>query len=461
MIAPDLNVISQVLAARIVDCLVGGTLIAIAASVLVRLARGLTSTARFAVWFSALVAIASLALVGGAGRSSIGAGSAAALHKTLVLPASWALYILGVWAAIASLFLARVAVGVVHLRRLRRSCVPLNPGFAESGLREALNTCGNSRRVALCTSQFVNVPTAVGLIEPAVVLPVWLINELSPAELRQLVLHELAHLRRWDDWTNLAQQIVKALVFFHPAVWWIEKRVSLEREMACDDAVVIETANPRAYAECLAHLAEKTMIRRGLALAQAAVGRLRQTSLRVARILRGDRPATTRYGWAAAATAVAGFAIVCNVAVSKAPRLIAFESDQPQIVAARYSPLPPLARGESFAKLPAVHPVLQGSANIRSHIKEAAARWRPATSRHQLSQTARLEATPRLQPDMVHPASLPDRSAGSAPAIQAVYVVIESREYLPSGVVLCRESVWRFAVMPTNNPSTRIPRKQT
>jgi beta-lactamase regulating signal transducer with metallopeptidase domain len=71
-------------------------------------------------------------------------------------------------------------------------------------------------------------------------------------------LHELAHLRRYDDWTNLAQKLVKALFFFHPAVWWIEKQVSLEREMACDDAVLAETASPRAYAECLAHLAEKT-----------------------------------------------------------------------------------------------------------------------------------------------------------------------------------------------------------
>ena len=95
-------------------------------------------------------------------------------------------------------------------------------------------------------------------MKPVVVVPGWVMQELSADELNQILLHELAHLRRWDDWTNLAQKVVKALFFFHPAVWWIEKRVSLEREMACDDAVIAETASPRAYAECLTHLAERT-----------------------------------------------------------------------------------------------------------------------------------------------------------------------------------------------------------
>src|SRR5213078_2563160 len=120
---------------------------------------------------------------------------------------------------------------------------------------------------------------------PTVVIPAWLMEELPAAELNQILLHELAHLSRWDDWSNLAQKIVKALFFFHPAVWWIERKVSLEREMACDDAVLAENHSPRAYAECLVHLAEKSVLRRGVALAQAAVGRIRQTTLRVAQIL--------------------------------------------------------------------------------------------------------------------------------------------------------------------------------
>ena len=146
-------------------------------------------------------------------------------------------------------------------------------------------------------------------------------------------MHELAHLRRWDDWTNLAQKIVKALFFFHPAVWWIEKKVSLEREMACDDAVLAETESPRAYAECLAHLAEKTLIQRSVALAQAALGRLRHTSLRVAKILDGNR-ASASGASKPAVLLVAGFAAACLVSVSAAPSLIAFDDGGPNAAVA-------------------------------------------------------------------------------------------------------------------------------
>ena len=94
-------------------------------------------------------------------------------------------------------------------------------------------------------SDDVRVPTALGFFRPAVVLPSWTLRDLSPDELKVIVLHELAHLRRWDDWTNLAQKFVKAIFFFHPAVWWIDSRLALEREIACDDMVLEQTANAR------------------------------------------------------------------------------------------------------------------------------------------------------------------------------------------------------------------------
>ena len=111
-----------------------------------------------------------------------------------------------------------------HLRMLRQGCVPVDVASLDPVLQETLQRYPMKRSVALCTSEQVRVPTAIGLVKPAVVIPRWVMKELSPAELNQIVLHELAHLRRWDDWTNLAQQLVKAIFFFHPAVWWIEKK---------------------------------------------------------------------------------------------------------------------------------------------------------------------------------------------------------------------------------------------
>jgi hypothetical protein len=156
-------------------------------------------------------------------------------------------------------------------------------------------------------------------------------SELSLEELNQIVLHEVAHLRRWDDWTNLAQKIIRSLFFFHPAVWWIEKQVSLEREMACDDAVLATTARPRAYAECLTHLAEKSLVRRSLvrrtlALAQASLGPARQTFLRVAQILDGNQPRGTRHGWKWTVPLLAGLAVASGVLAAKQPQFITFQN---------------------------------------------------------------------------------------------------------------------------------------
>ena len=135
--------------------------------------------------------------------------------------------------------------------------------------------------------------------------------------------HELAHLRRGDDWTNLIQKIVRALFFFHPAVWWIENRLSVEREMACDDAVLAETANPHGYASCLVSLLEKSLAHRlshkQWSMAQAAVHRAREASLRLAQILDTNRPVATRV-WRPALGMVGSFSVVCLVAsAARAP----------------------------------------------------------------------------------------------------------------------------------------------
>jgi beta-lactamase regulating signal transducer with metallopeptidase domain len=332
IIQAGLNEIARASTLRIVDCLVEGTLITIFAGLMLRAARLRNSGTRFAVWFAALVAIAAVPFLGGTWAH--GVIPVPVLNRpAITVPGSWAIYLFAVWAVIAAWALFRVGQGLSHLRVLRRSCVPVNVHELDARIQGTLSRKLARRTVAFCTSDRVQVPTAIGLLKPAVIVPKWVLEELSADELNQILLHELAHLRRWDDWTNLAQKIVKALFFFHPAVWWIEKKVSLEREMACDDAVLAETESPRAYAECLAHLAEKTLIQRSVALAQAALGRLRHTSLRVAKILDGNR-ASASGASKPAVLLVAGFAAACLVSVSAAPSLIAFDDGRASSAAA-------------------------------------------------------------------------------------------------------------------------------
>jgi hypothetical protein len=198
------------------------------------------------------------------------------------------------------------------------------------------------RRARLLVSNDVRVPTALGFFHPAVVIPAWALRDLSAEELRAIILHELAHLRRWDDWTNLGQKIVKALFFFHPAVWWIDSRLALEREIACDDLVLEQTSSARAYAASLVSIAEKVVAEKGrmartLALAQGAIGRMREVSARIARILDG-RPRSRR-AWGPAVAMVGTLAVGTFVAMPYAPQLVSFQTSAAPVLSARSNEL--------------------------------------------------------------------------------------------------------------------------
>ncbi len=320
--ALNLQSVAQLSAERILNCTAEGVVIAVLTWLVLRAVGPQNSNTRFAAWFATLLGIATLPLFGNWASS----GAGLAQRSEFTMPGSWALYIFAAWLLMAVAGLLRVGLGFWHLHRLRKSCVPVDVAALDPVLRRTLEEFDSPKSAKLCVSDRLRVPTAIGFTNPLVVIPSWTMRELSAAELHPILLHELAHLRRRDDWTNLLQKILGALLFFHPAVWWIEKKLALEREMACDDMVLASTTTPRAYAECLVALAEKSFLRRGLALAQAAVDRLRNVSLRVSQILDVDRPRATRV-WRPAPVLVGGVSLVCLVALSHAPtRLVSFES---------------------------------------------------------------------------------------------------------------------------------------
>jgi HEAT repeat protein len=102
----------------------------------------------------------------------------------------------------------------------------------------------------------VAVPTVVGILKPAILLPLSLASGLSSEQIEMLLLHELAHLRRYDPWVNLVQRVIETALFFHPAVWWVSSRVRSERETACDDVVLAAGVGNTQYAESLLRMAE-------------------------------------------------------------------------------------------------------------------------------------------------------------------------------------------------------------
>src|SRR3954454_6762566 len=251
MMAVNFSAVSQIFAEQLLVCLAGGTAVVMLAWVLLRVTAGQNAGMRFRVWFSALLAIAALFMVGGVHPKAANGPATAGGHVLFEVPAAWAAYAFVAWVAAVALALMRIVVGLWQVWRLRRSCIEIDARSLEPELMESLKA-GSKRRVALCVSERVSAPTAIGLGRPAIVLPTWVTGELSSGELKQVVLHEAAHLQRWDDWTNLAQKVLKAVLVFHPLAWWLESRLTLEREIACDDEVLRHTGNPGAYARCLA-----------------------------------------------------------------------------------------------------------------------------------------------------------------------------------------------------------------
>lgn len=115
---------------------------------------------------------------------------------------------------------------------------------------------GIPRAVRLLESARATVPMAAGILKPVVLLPTAVIAGLTPSQVEAILAHELAHIRRHDYLANLVQVAIETLLFYHPAVWWVSRRVREERENCCDDLAVHATGGTMQYARALATLAQ-------------------------------------------------------------------------------------------------------------------------------------------------------------------------------------------------------------
>lgn len=181
----------------------------------------------------------------------------------------WALLCAGLYLFAASWMVSRVVMSYRRLRRLKKDSAPLS-GAHQTRFEELLKVCGIRRAVSLAASREIAMPLAAGLGNAVILIPQKLVDELTEEEFSQILLHELAHIRRYDDWTNLFQKIAEAIFFFHPVVHWVGARLNLEREVACDDWVIWMVGERRPYATCLARLVELVATPRPASLAPGA-----------------------------------------------------------------------------------------------------------------------------------------------------------------------------------------------
>jgi len=323
MILPQMENVAQIFAARILNSLPEGILIAAFVWLLLRLLPRQNSRTRFAVWFLALIAVALLPFAGGSGgwHSAVAMGRGG--EPFLMLSSDWAFALFIGWTLVTCFALLRLAIGVWQVQRLRKSCATINPAELEPAIAKVVGDFAMSHSVTMATSEQVTVPASLGFLKPTIVLPHWALRELAPQELNTILIHEFAHVERRDGWTNLLQKLVRAIFCFHPAVWWIESRLSLEREMACDDYVLAHTHDPRSYAKCLLAVLERNFARRGWAMAQAAVHRAHEATLRLTQILDANR-AKTKHVWKPALGLVGVFSLACLTVLPQTRQLVGF-----------------------------------------------------------------------------------------------------------------------------------------
>jgi beta-lactamase regulating signal transducer with metallopeptidase domain len=459
------NAAARVFLEHVLNALPEGILIALLAWALLRVFRRHNSGTRFAVWFVALLTVAALPLLTlfwpahklVAGLHGGPSFSLASVKPALTIPLAWGWVICAVWLLGAGMGLARLLMGLWQLRELRLSCDPVQDSDLSSSVRRTVHAMAPG--VTLARSDRVSVPVAMGLWSRTIILPSWAWRELTAQDLHTILLHESAHLRRGDDWTNLIQKVVRALFFFHPAVWWIERRLSEEREMACDDAVLAATGNARGYARCLVSVLEKSLTHRHLtnprwSMAQAAVGRAREAAVRLAQILDENRPVATRISRPALAM-VGVLTLACLMASTRSPQIIAVDqgasvgesagADSITVSQARPESVPPF-RGESPV---AARPV----AGASTHLSPTKAATRGVSQR----------ATPPL-PELAsisleaEPVPLIEASVEQAmiPHFQTV-VLIQATPFVTLNSSGWRVQMWRVTLRMDRTVSAELP----
>ncbi len=198
-------------------------------------------------------------------------------------------------------YLCGVAVMILRLgvalwggHRLQRSATPVRDADLLSLIQQQARRVGMKAAPAIAYCGRIAAPVVIGVLKPAILLPASLATGLGPDQVLAIVTHELAHIRRLDLLVNLLQRLIEAVLFFHPAVWYVSRNVSIERESACDDLVVASGWQRARYADALVRMAEFCAVARGgspagqAALVSASGGSRSQFNRRVLRLLYGE-----------------------------------------------------------------------------------------------------------------------------------------------------------------------------
>ena len=346
-----------------------GVAVAALATLLVRAVSPWAAARRHQLWWLTLLLVLVLPLSGlaqwNASRSTgdtapglVAAtpAQAAGVPAALLLqspPVAILALVAGAWVLFVLAGLVRLALGWAMLQRVVASSESLGARERQLATWTRLRTMG--RRPALRVSACMRGACAIGLRRPTIVISSDVARSLSDAQLEHVVLHELAHIQRYDDWSTLAQRVVLTFAGFHPAVRWIARKIDLEMESACDECVVVQTGDPREYARSLLDVAQLSAGRSPLRplIAPGSSTHLSALRARISRLAGSDRRATrVPAGVMSAACMVA--LVAAAAMASTTPALVAFEDAVFAALPAVASPLRTVGVGVPGPLLPSL-----------------------------------------------------------------------------------------------------------
>jgi uncharacterized protein (TIGR03435 family) len=220
--------------------------------------------------------------------STVTATPPVSLHETGTQPAQFLPWVVAVWLAGAIALSIRLIGGWIVAARIRSTLVRPAPPEWQQTLSRLKARVGVTRPVRLLTSARVQAPAVVGWIRPVMLVPIGALAGLPSEQLEALLTHELAHIRRHDYLVNILQSVAEALLFYHPAIWWVSGHIRTGRELCCDDAAVSLTGDAFTYALALAEIESSRPVHINAAVA-AKGGSLTD---RIARLLGQPRPAS-------------------------------------------------------------------------------------------------------------------------------------------------------------------------
>lgn len=269
-----------------------GGVVAMALSVMLVALRRARANVRYVVcWVAALVVVGLAAFPSLQSAAPVEIAAIPQYDAIVALPDAWwtsTNVMFGAMVLWASVHLLRLTWAIAAIRRARRRSRPF-PAHLESNLPHWRRIRFERRQARLVLSDSVTRAAVLGWGSPVIAVAPSLVRTLDADDLDRVLIHEWAHVQRYDDVVNVLQIALRIVAGWHPALWWIDRRLHAEREIACDEMTVAVSGSAKSYAECLMKLSSMEDAPQRVQMAPAVFTRSGLRA-RVVKIVSPDRP---------------------------------------------------------------------------------------------------------------------------------------------------------------------------